>query len=93
MIRLEDLALAFASSNEPDAIGVEIVAPGDDVVFGIWLHENGHRSMKFGRVEGEECDAAGLHELMTRCFTQLDEWAANLRKPEGAWSAESGDNL
>jgi hypothetical protein len=91
VIRLEDLKLSFASSNEPDAIGVEILSSGDDVVFDIWLHQNGRRSMRFGRVEGEECDAVGLHEQITDCLTQLDEWAANLRKPGGPWSEESGD--
>ena len=83
MIRLEELKLSFASSNEPDAIGVEILSSRGDVVFEIWLHENGNRSMTFGRVEGEKCDAVGLHELITDCLTQLNEWAANLRKPGG----------
>jgi hypothetical protein len=90
VIRREDLELLFADSNEPDAIGVEILSLGD-VIFDIYLHEDGHRSMTFRGVEGK-FDAADLHELMTDCFTQLDEWAANLRKPGGAWSKECGDN-
>ena len=93
MIKREDLALSFASSNEPDAIGVEILSLGSiDVLFDIYLQEDGHRSMVFGQVEGEKFDPAELCELITDCSTQLDEWAANLRKPGGAWSKESGDN-
>jgi hypothetical protein len=93
VIRREDFVLSYASSNEPDAIGVEISSRiGDDVLFDLWIREDGCRSMVFARVEGQEFDAAGLHELITDCFIQLDEWAANLRKPGGAWSNECGDN-
>jgi hypothetical protein len=91
VIKREDLELSYASSNEPDAIGVEI-SSGGDLIFDIWLHENGHRSMKFSRVDGEEFDVTDLSELMTECCTQLDDWAANLRKPGGAWSEECGDD-
>lgn len=91
MIKREDLELAYASSNEPDAVGVEILSRGD-LIFDIWFHENGDRSMKFSRVDGDEFDVTDLSELIAECCRQLDDWVANLRKPGGAWSEECGDS-
>jgi hypothetical protein len=91
VIKREDLELTYASSGEPDAIGVEISSRGD-LIFEIWFLENGQRSMKFSRVDGEEFDVTDLVELITQCCAELEDWAANLRKPGGAWSEECGEN-
>lgn len=91
MIKREDLELSYASSNEPDAIGVEILSRGD-LIFEIWFLENGQRSMKFSRVDGNEFDVTDLSELIAECSADLENWAANLRQPGGAWSGECGDD-
>ena len=93
MIKGEDLELSYASSNEPDAIGVEISSRGD-LIFEIWFLENGQRSVKFSGEDGAEVDVdvTTLSDLIAECCADLDNWAANLRQPGGAWSEECADD-
>ena len=91
MIERKDLELRHASSNEPDMIGIEIFSRSGDLLFDMYLQENGRRSVVFGQVDGKEFAAADLCKLISDCSEELDEWAANLRKPGEIWSQRNGD--
>ncbi|MEA3033040.1 MAG: hypothetical protein QOH86_1056 [Sphingomonadales bacterium] len=89
-VRLEDVRYVGVSSNDPDAIGVEVTTNANEHVFDVYRDHCGRSSICLGTPPVDPGWEMDLHEfeiMVARCLAQIDDWEKNLRVPGGPWTA------
>lgn len=88
-VAASEVRLVGASSNDPDAIGIEAGGPPGPM-FDIYKEESGRLSICFGSTSpgatGIEMELGEFHALVGECVRRIDAWESELRSEGGAWA-------
>jgi len=74
---------------DPDTINHEIRGPGGEFIADLAWGFDGSKSILLANGAEQEIEATGLIALLHRCAAELDDWAADLRSPGGAWDPKN----
>ena len=88
-LNLDEVRYIGVSSVDPHGIGIEVQAGDGSYVLDIYKWRDGRSTTCLGSAESAfEIDLDDLNRIIARCLSDLSDWEAKLRVPDGPWAKE-----